>query len=149
MGVVLPPETAYAKEMSKWEAYPSQYGPGKRPYTFQEFPKRLYLAGRPTTNKIEIIDAQTARDEQEERNLLSRGFCVGQDAAIKAIEKQQTEHGIAAAERNFDIKYGRISDKAAAEVRTAESEVSGHLPEVPRTPIRKRGRPAKQTVSAE
>src|SRR6185436_5532061 len=117
MGVVLPPETNYAKEMSKWEAYPSQYGPGKRPYAFQEFPKRMYKAGRPTTHKIEIIDAQTARDEDQERNLLSRGFHFGQDKAIAAIEHEQTVHGEEAARMNFDIKHGRISEKAAAEVR--------------------------------
>lgn len=148
MGVVLPPETAYAKEMAKWEAYPSKFGPGQRPYTYREFPKRLYLAGRPTTNKIEIIDAQTARDEQEEQNLLSRGFHFGQDKAIAAIEHEQAVHGALAAERNFEIKHGRISEKAAAEVRAAEAEHPGHLPEVPVTPIRKRGRPAPQTVSA-
>lgn len=144
MAMLLGPETAYAKEMAKWEPFPSQWGGAGRPYTFQEFPKRLYKAERNAAGRIVIADAQTARDDHEERNLLSRGFCFGQEGALAAIEKEQQVHGELAAERNFEIKHGRLSEAAAAEVRAAEAEHGArHLPVVAETPIpahRKRGR---------
>ena len=146
MGVVYTEQSEYAKEMCRWNAQHTSYGPGKRPYTFAEFPKRLYLAGR-KDGAIVILDAQTAKDDHEERNLLSRGFHFGQDVAIAAIEREQLEHGTLAAEREWEIQHGRLSPKAAAEVRAAEAEHGArHLPEMPRK--RTRGRPRKPVASA-
>lgn len=148
MGVVFAPETQYAKEMRKHEAWPTQFGPGERPYLFREFPKRLYKAERVQGKGIVITEAHTVNDDTEERNLQSRGFYFGQKAAIEAIEKEQLVHGTLAAEREWQIQHGRISDKATAEVRQAEeAHGSTHMPDVPEAPIKKRGRPKKETVS--
>lgn len=144
MAVVFTQESEYAKEMRKWNAHHTAFGAPMRPYVFREFPKRLYKADR-KDGKIVIVDAQTAGNEDEERNLQSRGFYLGQDAAIAEIERQQLEHGILAAEREYEIQHGRLSAKATAEVRAAEEEHGArHLPEVPR----KRGRPRKGSTSA-
>lgn len=137
-------ESNYAKEMRKWETNHTRFGPPGRTFTYEEFPKRLYKAEHVSGKGIAIVDAQTANDAHEERNLQSRGFHFGPDVAVQAIRDEQTEHGKLAAERNFDIAHGRLSPKAAAEVATAEGDYGAkHLPMVPETPIKKRGRPKK------
>ncbi len=138
----------YAKEMRKHEALPTTYGQPGRPYVRQEFPKRLYKAARRESGSGIDFEGFTVNDEDEQRNMQSRGYALSQQDALDALNRQNTEHGKLAAERNFEIAKGRISERAATEVRAAESEHTGHLPEVPRTPIRKRGRPAKEPVTA-
>ena len=132
MGVVFTKESAYAQEMRKWEAYPTEFGKGEKPFQFREYPKRMYRFEHVSGKGIVQADAQTAADEIQEANLRSRGFCFGQQDAYDAIERQQTEYGKLAAEREFEIAHGRISDKAAKEVRAAEAEAGAvHLPGVP------------------
>jgi hypothetical protein len=140
MGVVFTKDSLYAVEMRKWEATHTEFGAPGRPYQFREFPKRLYKAER-TDRGIQITEAMTAEDADMERNLQSRGFHFGQDAAIAAIEREQTVFGQLAAEREFAIQHGRLSDAAVAEVRTAEAHHgAAHLPDVP---VARRGRRAK------
>jgi hypothetical protein len=139
----IPQSTEYAKEMRKWEATHTRFGPPGRPYVFSEFPKRMYKAERVEGKGIQVVDQQRASNPDEERNLLSRGFYEGQGAAFEAIEREQTEHGRLAAEREYAIQHGRLSEKAVEEVRTAE-EAHGarHLPDLEVTPIRRGpGRP--------
>lgn len=149
MAIVHGPDSNYAKEMRKFEQFPSEWGtaPGN-PYVYREFPKRLYKAAR-VDGKSVIADAQTAHNDLEERNLLSRGFCFGQDKALEALELEERAAGELAAEREYEIRRGRLSDRAVAEVRAAEADhVGGHMPVVPDTPIRRRGRPAKAVAHA-
>jgi hypothetical protein len=149
-GVVITPDSGYAKEMVKHEAYHTQYGPPQRPYVFREFPKRLYKAEQVSGKGIQIVDAQTAEDDLQERNLLSRGFHFGQDTAIEAVQREHTEHGRLAAEREYALRHGKHSERAVSEVRAAE-EAHGarHLPSVPETPIKRRTRgPNKPKASA-
>ncbi len=143
----LPQSTEYAKEMRRWEATHTRYGPPGRQYAFQEFPKMVFKAARVDGKGIQIVDTHIVGNETEERNLQSRGFCVTQESAIAAIEAEQTVHGTLAAEREYQIRHGRLSEPAVREVRSAE-EAHGatHLADVPVTPIRKRGRPAKITA---
>lgn len=145
MGVVHSQDSGYAEEMRKWESQHTQYGPPGRPYTYQPFPTRMYKAGRNAHGKIVILDAQTAGDEDEQRNLESRGFMVGgQAAAIEACEQQELEIAKLAAERNYEIAHGKHSEGAIAEVRAAEAAAGArHLAEIPETPIKKRGRKPK------
>lgn len=151
MAVVFTQDSEYAKEMRKWNAIHTEFGPPGRPYVFREFPKMLYKAER-VDGQIRIVDKQQARDEHEQRNLQSRGFHDGQKEAIEAIEQEQTLHGVLAAEREYQVQHGRLSQGAVAEVRQAEAAHGArHLPDVPETPIpahRKRGRPSKAAVSA-
>lgn len=135
----------YAKEMRKWEAHHTKYGPRGRPYVFREYPKLLYKCEHVAGQGIQVIDKYQVNDSDQERNLNSRGFYELKKAYEQA-EKQQTEFGTLAAERNFEIARGRISAKAAAEVRAAEAEHgSRHLPEVTEKP--RRGRRKKVTAA--
>lgn len=129
--------TPYAAEMRKHEAHHTVYGPPGRPYEYREFPKRLYKAKSGATG-LEF-DGFTVNDEHEQRNMQSRGYCLSQADAQQALEREQLEHGKLAAERNYEIAAGRVSERAAAEIRQAEAEHGArHLPEVPEKPIRKR-----------
>lgn len=150
--IVIPQGTPYAEEMRKHESQFTQWGKPGRPYPYKpgdekfEFPKRLYKAVRSEGPGIEY-EGFTVNDEHEQRNMLSRGYALSQTDALALLTREQTEHGKLAAERNFEIAHGRISERAAAEVRAAE-EAHGatHLPMVPETPIKRRGRP--RTVPA-
>lgn len=131
----LPQSTEYAKEMARWEAFPSKWGGAGRPYQYREFPKRVYKAEQ--TAEGRVITGETCPDARDLPNFLSRGFHESQQAAIDALAREQTEHGKLAAERNWEIAHGRISEQAAAEVRAAEADHGArHLPAVPETPIR-------------
>jgi hypothetical protein len=135
-------ESNYAKEMRRHEAHHSQFGSPGRPYVFREFPKMLYKAAYEQGKGIRIVEDKTVGDETEQRNLESRGFHADQAEAIAEIERQQTRDGILSAERNYDIRHGKHSEGAVREIRAAEAEHGArHLPEVPVTPIKKRGRP--------
>ena len=139
--IVIPQNTPYAAEMRKHEAFPTEFGKGERPYVFREFPKRLYKATRLEQGGVGF-EGFTVNDEEEQRNMQSRGYSLSQPLALEALEREQTEHGKLAAERNWEAKAGRLSEKATAEMRAAE-EAHGarHLPEVPHTPIKRGGRP--------
>lgn len=140
----LPQSSEYAKEMCKWEAYPSKHGPGLRPYQFHEYPKRMHRAEHVPGQGTTVVEAQTVNDPLEEANLRSRGFGAGHGEAFALVRAEQTEHGKLAAEINHEIAHGRISPRAAAEVHAArEAHGARHLPAVPETPIRRRGRPAR------
>lgn len=142
--IALSQASEYAKEMRKWESTHTRFGPPGRPYEFQEYPTWMFRAEHISGKGIQIVDKQQVADLQQQRNMESRGFHVEPQEAIAAIERQQTEFGRLAAERNFEIAHGRISEKAAAEVRAHEADHGArHLPMIPETPIpahRKRGR---------
>ncbi|HEX7936763.1 MAG TPA: hypothetical protein VF573_27330 [Paraburkholderia sp.] len=143
MPVVHTPESEYAKEMRKWEAHHTQYGPPGRPFVFSEYPLRMYKATRQSTGD-RTFEAQTANNEHERRNLESRGFVVGgQQAALDALEGVEREHAELAANREWKIRHGRVGEAAVKEVRAAEEEAGArHLPDLPIAPKR-RGRPKK------
>ncbi len=143
MGVVFTQESAYAKEMRKWESYPTEFGKGEKPFRMQEFPKALYKLIHVSGKGLEIESSVTVMDADEERKQRAKGFAMLPEAQERA-ERQQTEFAKLAAEREYEIAHGRISEKATKEVRQAEAEHGAmHLPAVPETPIKKRGRPAK------
>ncbi len=146
--IIIPQNTPYASEMRKHEATYTEFGPGERPFVFREFPKRLYKATRGANGPE--FEGFTVNDDHEQRNMQSRGFALSQPLALEALSREHTEHGKLAAERNFEVKNGRISEKAAAEVREAEdAHGARHLPEVPAKPIRRRRGPNKPKVAAE
>ena len=146
MGVAHSADSEYVKELQRWEGH-KYFGdlPPGRPYVYREYPTRMYKAGRNAEGKSAIVDAQTANDEHERRNLESRGFVVGgQAAAMEAFEAQEREIATLAAERNYEIAKGRLSEKAAAEVHAHEAAAGArHLAEIPETPIKRRGRKPK------
>lgn len=147
MGVVHTPDSEYMKELLKWEFDDYRYGEARGlrgPRVYQEYPKMLYKAGRSErTNKIELVDKQIAKDAQEEANLLSRGFTFGPDKAIEAQEAREREVATIAANRAFNDR--NLSDAAKREVAAIEDATPDHVAEIPETPVRRRGRPARQT----
>jgi len=146
--IEIPQSTKYAEEMRKWEAHHSRFGAPGRPFVFRDYPKKLYKCERVEGKGIQIVGSYDVENDEQERNLNSRGFFELQKAH-DLVEKEQTEHGILAAEREWQIQHGRLSEKAVAEVRAAEdAHGARHLPDVPETPIRRRGRKPKTTAVA-
>lgn len=154
--IALSQSSEYAKEMRKHESTHTRYGPPGRPYVYREFGESgtvMYRAEHRSGTGIVIVDRHTVHDERQQQNMRSRGYYDEPTEAIAAIERQQTEFGRLAAERNFDIAHGRLSEKAAAEVRGHEADHGArHLPAIPETPIpahRKRGRRPKAVAPVE
>ena len=146
--IALTQGSEYAKEMRKHEATHTQWGAPGRPYTYREFPKRLYKAVRDEKGGV-TFEGFTVNDEHEQRNMQSRGFSLSQTDAITSLERDQAEHGKLAAEREWQIQHGRHSERAVDEIRAAEAAHGAqHLPDVPETPIRRPGRPKKSSVPA-
>lgn len=141
--IEIPQSTEYAKEMRRWEALHTRYGPPGRPYQFVEYPKTLYKVAHVHGEGLKITEQSVVNDADQERNLNSRGFYPLAEAGRRA-EQEQTEHGRLAAEREWQIQHGRLSERATAEVRAAEAEHGAtHLPDVPETPIRRRPKPSE------
>jgi hypothetical protein len=150
MGVLHSPESAFGKELWKWdhsvnERHPSTGEAGKRPVGFQEYPKMLYRAER-TDGPPKIVDQMIVRSEDEQRRFESRDFHASQQAAIDAVLAAELVMARAHAERNFSER--RMSEKAQAEVSRAEAEAGDMLGEIPEQPRKPRGRP-KKSVSLD
>ncbi len=150
-GIVHNPASPYAREMAKWEMGYSLYGPPGRPREqvgYQEWPAMFYKMKRSDTNgNFEVEHYQEAADEAEARNLMSRGYRKGRDAAIAFVEETEQALAVGAAERVFHEQ--RMSEKAKAEAAAADASTSQHVAEVPVTPIKRRGRPRKSSEQIE
>ena len=138
MAVLHAPESAYSKEMTKWESQYTQSGPPGRPYEYRPYPATLFKAGRINNGPLGIVDTVVVDDHDQAQNFRSRGYYTEPLDAIQAVEAEQVEFARLAAERNYDVKF-KLSPKAAAEVARAEdAHGSEHLPAVPETPIQRR-----------
>lgn len=146
-GPLIPPGSPEGQERRKWEQHYGPLGSPGNPYVYREYPKTLYKAGRPSHTNIEITGSITAHDADEEARLRSQGWAVSQEAAIEAVKAQHVEFSKLAAERHYQERF--MSEPAQREAAQAD-EAAGvqHLPAVPETPVRRRGRPAKGQVSA-
>src|SRR5216117_1122689 len=133
MGVMWSQDSGYATERRKWETTHTEFGPPGRPAVYQEFPLMVYRAKRAETGGKLILEHHIVNDEQEERNLLSRGFVRGPEQAIARLEYGEQELARAAAERAYAEQ--RMSPKAQAEAAAVDESTIQHLGEVPRTPI--------------
>ena len=155
MGIMHSPQSAWSKEMSKWEMRPVQIGDsmvmplpksqGGRAGDADihlEYPKLLYKAGRPTGTGVQITGYIQVHDASEQRIQEGQGWHDGQQRAIDAVHRDDQVLAQQAANRNFHDR--RMSENAQAEAHAAESQSSQHLGEIPRKPIKKRGRPVKQ-----
>lgn len=146
MSVINAPDTEYSKERVRWEAQHTECGPPGRPYVFREFPMRIFKAGRPENGLGAhiITDEIEVGSENEEAQYRSRGFRRSPKEACDVLDAQQAEFAALNAELNYEQK-NKLSDRASAEVDAARAEhaggISHHLPAVPVTPIKKRGRP--------
>lgn len=143
MSVIISQDTNHSKEMCKFEAQWTPYGPPGRPYVKREYPMMLHLAGEPKgkLGAITIVDTVIVESAREAEFHESRGFRDTPLEALEAYEAQQLEFAKLAAEQNYEVK-NKLSPRAGAEVLAAQDAVAGHLPSVPVTPIRRGpGRP--------
>jgi len=136
MAVVYSPESKYAEEMRKWEGQYSQYGPPGRPYQHFEYPVKLSRASRPVGGGPVSFESMDAADEQEERNLQSRGFCRGRDTALEALEKAELVLAQGAAERAYSDRL--MSARAQREAEREDNATAAHLAVIPEKPRRGR-----------
>jgi hypothetical protein len=139
MGLAYTKDSAYAKERVKWESQHTDLGPPGRPYEYQEYPKRMYKAGRVNGITPGIVEAITVESEVEERNMLSRGYRVGQDTALEALHAADQAVAEAAANRAFHEQ--RMSDKARREAAAADEVTPHHVPVIPEKPKRRGPKP--------
>ena len=142
MSIIHAPDSAYAKEMTKFEAQGSIMGPGLRPYEKRDYPMMLHLAAVLPRGGMDIVDQQIVGDADHRARLERQGFRATPLEALEALATQQTEYATLAAERTYEAQ--RMSPGAQAEVVAAEDAAGAqHLPTIERTPIPTRGRPRK------
>ena len=147
MPIVANPDSAFSKEMAKWNAHYTEHGPPGKPFVFHEYPAMMYKAGR-VEGKPQIVDKHIAADEDAQRNLESRGFVAGGPGkAMEALESDELWQAKLAAERNYE--EARMGPKAQEQAR-AVNEAAGmrHVPSVPETPIKRRQRKARVLAEA-
>lgn len=136
----------YAQEMRRWNAHHSEFGPPGKPYVFSEWPKMVYRAER-VNGVVKIIETKQVGNEDEELKERGKGFRFRQEDALDLLREEQLVHGTLAAEREWEIKHGRLSEKAVEEVRAVEADAGAvHVPVIPEGSKKKRGRP--RTVAA-
>lgn len=150
----------YATIRRQWEALPSVLGDGERPYVpHRQFPMMLHLAGTFTGGGLGIIQTQIVgrvisdpktgvpmeghNDVAAYEAAIERGFRETPLEAIEFYNEQQLEYAKLAAERAYEVRH-KLSPKAAAEIAAAEEDAGAvHLPTIPETPIKRRGRKPK------
>jgi len=140
MPIIITAESELGKELAKWNG----------PYVFQKFPTWVYKAIKRDDGIIDCIVA-----EDDPRKQLCRRLCRDQAELDQAVERdgfydnpreakeakhaQEKSMADAAAERAHQDQA--MSPKAKVEIAAAEAATPEHVAEVPRTPVRRRGRP--------
>lgn len=150
-------EDAWTQEMAKWEArdvmvggtfvqaIPVEQG-GRKDAPRKEYPKMLYR-GESAMGGPRIGGYKIVQDEGQEHIARGQGWSVTQEAALEAVGAQELEFARLAANRAHNETW--MSDKARAEARAVDESTMQHLPVIPTTPIRKRGRPVKVKPETE
>ena len=142
MAVWVAPDSVEGKERARWETPKNQtiHGmPGMKNAGYEEYPKCLYKAGRPTKANVEVSGSLTVHDEQGERLALGQGWSRTQEDAIQRYHDNDREMATLAANRAYQERT--MSEQAQAEAAAFESETIQHVAEIPRRP----GRPKKTT----
>ncbi len=151
MGIQRSQEDSWTQEMRKWEHRPvlvngTYIEPleiekgGKKDFPHQEYPKAMYRAER-ADGGPRICDFQIAQSEGHQQLMESQGWHARQEDAIAGIHAQDLEFAKLAANRAHTERW--MSPKAQAEAQAIDEATIQHVPEIPRTPIKKRGRPVK------
>lgn len=147
MAILRDPDSREAKERVKFEAQYTAFGPGQRPYVKRDYPMLLHKAGRPSggMGAAIIVEHQEVGSEQEADVYRSRGFRPTPLEALDVWDSQQKEAATLSAEMNWEAR-NRHSDRARAEIETAQAMTEDHLASMPVTPIKPR---AKAAVAAQ
>jgi hypothetical protein len=147
-GVVHNPASSYAREMAKWEMGYSPYGPPGRPREtvgHQAYPAACYRMSRSKTNGDFVIESFILAESPEHKaRLEAQGYREGRAAAQAHVEELEQAVARAAAERAYADR--NLGEKAKAEAAKIEDATSGHVGEIPATPVKPRGRPKKMAA---
>lgn len=147
MAVCHSPESAWGKELWKWDHTVGETNPhddtikGMRPSSPQEYPMMLYRAGRNDRNQIALLSHRIAHDSRERATMEADGYVFGPAEAIARYEAQEREIAKFAANRAFQDRA--LSPAAQAEAAAYEEGVREHVAEIPAQPVKRRGRPKK------
>jgi hypothetical protein len=158
MPIVYTQESEYAKELAKWEQWPTLLAPTPgRPYQPRPFPQMLYKAVRLPNGQpgcflpmTSVHDEQaeafakrcqlTVENESQAREAYKDGWRATVADALEAYEQQQQAIGDAAAE--VAAAAQRMSARAQDELRAADAATADHVTDI--QPRKKpRGRPRK------
>jgi hypothetical protein len=155
MPIIITPESELGRELAKWEQ--PDYNPKAHP-----FPKMLYkarrrpdgipsvaetsdgvLGGSPGAAEAFTSTCQmTVNDETEMIRAVEMGWRHSPGEAMEHFEEKEKFLSNATAHRHHeDRNMGEAAKKEAAEADAATIE---QLPEVPRKPVKRRGRPRKR-----
>src|SRR3990167_11532969 len=142
MGVLIPPDSPYGKEIWKWDHREDETCPtdptlrGMRPATKREYPALMYKA---TGKNPWTFEKECVVDAVAQRNLESRGFVAGGlGKAAEAFDRLVQDAAMAAAHRNYEDR--NMGERALEHSSAVEQASSRHLGEIPETPTRRRGR---------
>jgi hypothetical protein len=176
-GILVVPGSNYAKEMAKFEQFPSKYGesPGNA-YRYRPFPKMVYRAelwkGKPVciaappdpsefpnANDVQRVEEQvrrfnercqlTVRDEAELQKAMENGYRESPADAVAYLQGRQRAEADGAAVRAYEDR--NMSEPAKAEARAEAARVfdeeGRHAPEIAEKPKKRRGRPPKNAAA--
>lgn len=169
-GIVINPNSEFAKEMRRWEMHPSVYGktPG-RPYdqVKTEYPRMLYKAQKLQSGKYSAGEIYPNAmhyqhpGEYEQAMLRIESFnktcqrVVGSDQELEQAASngwrktapealayaESFEQDMARAAAEAEYAVKRMSATAQAEFKAVQQDTHEHITDI--QPKRKRGRPAK------
>lgn len=149
MAIVITPDSELGKEMAKWN----------KPYQYRPFPKMLYKAQKRPDGVPSVGEARDSafggnpgeaeafsktcqmlvNDETELTRYVEMGWREGPTEALEFFEEREKAFAESAAQRAHGDR--NMGDKAKAEAAAVEASTPEHVAEVPRTPVRRRGRP--------
>ena len=158
-GIVVVPGSNYAKEMTKFEQFPSKYTAGSQPgnpYRYRPFPKMLYRAqhwngaracmaappdpvdfrdprdferAEEAARKFTEKCQRIVQDESEYQKAFEDSWRESPKEAIEALEARDRGIANATAERNWQDR--NMGEQAKLEAAEAVAAVGGeHLPEI-------------------
>ncbi len=167
-GIAIIPGSNYAREMMKYEQFPSAYGPNPgNPYTYRPYPKMVYkaehykgkvccMAAPPDPHdfadprEYERADEGARRftekcqkivgNEVERSQAFEQGYREHPDDAVAYLLGRDKSKSTAAAHRAYEDRG--MSEPAKREIAAAQDAADGqHVAEVPEQPRKRMGRP--------
>jgi len=141
---IVTPNSPEGQERMRWDRPKSQGG--MRCDGFEEYPKSMFRAGRPDHGNIKITESCSVGSAHEEARQYDDGWRPTQQAAIDLVKARDQEIAELAAERHYVERS--MSPAAQREAAAVDEATVYHVPAIPETPIKRRGRPKKATVPA-